>query len=68
MSATRIKTDMGEGEINGMKTAEKKLEPNLQQGSANDKGDLDNDGKMDEYELARSAAIMKAMAKREKSA
>ena len=59
---------MGEGEINGMKTAEKKLEPNLQQGSANAKGDLDNDGKMDEYELARSAAIMKAMAKREKSA
>tara|TARA_R100000234_G_C4944826_1_gene154608 strand:- start:89 stop:292 length:204 start_codon:yes stop_codon:yes gene_type:complete len=37
MSATRIKTDKGEGNINGMKTAEKKLEPNLQQGSANDK-------------------------------
>lgn len=37
MSATRIKTDKGEGDINGMKTAEKKLEPNLQQGSANDK-------------------------------
>ena len=62
MSATRIKTDKGEGEINGMKTAEKKLEPNLQQGSANAKGDLDNDGKMNEYELARSSAIMKSMA------
>lgn len=37
MSATRIQTDKGEGNINGMKTAEKKLEPNLQQGSANDK-------------------------------
>jgi len=68
MSATRIKTDIGEGKIGDMKTAEKRLEPNLQQGSANAKGDLDNDGKMNEYELARSAAIMKAMAKREKSA
>ena len=68
MSATRIKTDKGEGNINGMKTAEKKLEPNLQQGSANDKADIDNDGQLSEYELARSAAIMKAMAKREKSA
>jgi hypothetical protein len=50
MSATRIKTDKGEGNINGMKTAEKRLEPNLQQGSANEltvaqqKLDMNNDG------------------------
>ena len=50
MSATRIKTDKGEGDINGMKTAEKKLEPNLQQGSANEltvaqrKLDMNGDG------------------------
>ena len=68
MSATRMMKDKGEGKIGNMKTSEKRLEPNLEQGSANAKGDLDNDGKMNEYELARSAAIMKAMAKREKSA
>jgi len=50
MSATRIKTDKGEGDINGMKTAEKRLEPNLQQGSANEltvaqrKLDMNGDG------------------------
>lgn len=50
MSATRIKTDKGEGNINGMKTAEKRLEPNLQQGSANEltvaqrKLDMNGDG------------------------
>ena len=37
MSATRIMKDKGEGNIGDMKTQEKRLEPNLQQGSANDK-------------------------------
>jgi hypothetical protein len=37
MSATRMMKDKGEGNIGDMKTQEKRLEPNLQQGSANDK-------------------------------
>ena len=37
MSATRKMQDKGEGNIGDMKTQEKRLEPNLQQGSANDK-------------------------------
>jgi hypothetical protein len=37
MSATRKMEDKGEGNIGDMKTQEKRLEPNLQQGSANDK-------------------------------
>ena len=67
-SATRLMKDKGDGRIGDMKTSEKRLEPNLEQGSANSKADIDNDGQLSEYELARSAAIMKAMAKREKSA
>lgn len=50
-----------------LEVANKELVPAGPPNSANDKADIDNDGQLSEYELARSAAIMKAMAKREKS-
>ena len=57
MSATRIKTDKGEGNINGMKTAEKKLEPNLQQGSANEFPDLTGDGKLTFADILKGRGV-----------